>query len=64
MIVGGCLEPEPYGMLVGVAGQNQDLADLVNGVLARLQQDGTLDRLIAGHLSSEQTAPAPGQECT
>lgn len=54
-IVGPSLEPERYGMLVGLNGQHQDLADLVNGVLAQLDTDHTLQRLTTFWLNPDQT---------
>ena len=55
-IVGPSLEPERYGMLVGLSnGQHQDLADLVNGVLAQLDTDHTLERLTTFWLNPDQT---------
>ncbi len=54
-IVGEPLEDEPYGMLVGLQGQPPDLANLVNGVLDQMHNDGTLGNLINFWYRADQT---------
>jgi polar amino acid transport system substrate-binding protein len=56
-MVGESLGVEPYG--VGVNKDNADLVRFVNGVLDRLRDDGTWERLYATHLQSFGPSPGP-----
>ena len=48
---------EPYG--VGVKRENSDLVRFVNGVLERMRDDGTWERLYDAHLRSLGPSPGP-----
>lgn len=56
-IVGESLGVEPYG--VGVNRDHADLVRFVNGVLDRLREDGTWERLYTTHLQSFGPSPGP-----
>lgn len=56
-MVGESLGVEPYG--VGVNKNNPDLVRFVNGVLDRLREDGTWERIYAAHLQSFGPSPGP-----
>lgn len=55
-VVGDSMGKEPYG--VGVKLENDDLVRFVNGVLERIRQDGTWERLYDAHL--QELGPSPG----
>jgi polar amino acid transport system substrate-binding protein len=55
-VVGDNMSDEPYG--VGVKLGNDDLVRFVNGVLERIRQDGTWERLYDTHL--QELGPSPG----
>lgn len=48
---------EPYG--VGIKKENSDLVRFVNGVLGRIRDDGTWERLYEAHLRSLGPSPGP-----
>ncbi|SEL60567.1 glutamate ABC transporter substrate-binding protein [Rhodococcus maanshanensis] len=56
-IVGGSLEPEPYG--IGINSADQELVRFVNGTLDRMRSDGTWARLYDRWLSVLGPAPTP-----
>ena len=56
-VVGPDMSDEPYG--VGVNMKNSDLVRFVNGVLDRMRQDGTWQRLYDAHLRSLGPSPGP-----
>jgi polar amino acid transport system substrate-binding protein len=56
-VVGDSVSDEPYG--IGVKIQNSDLVRFVNGVLERMRQDGTWQRLYDAHLQSLGPSPGP-----
>jgi polar amino acid transport system substrate-binding protein len=56
-VVGPNMSDEPYG--VGVKKENGDLVRFVNGVLERMRQDGTWERLYDAHLRSLGPSPGP-----
>jgi polar amino acid transport system substrate-binding protein len=56
-LVGPSLGDEPYG--VGIKLGNDDLVRFVNGVLDRIREDGTWERLYAARLQSLGPSPGP-----
>jgi polar amino acid transport system substrate-binding protein len=56
-MVGDSMGIEPYG--VGVKKENDDLVRFVNGVLERLRDDGTWERLYEARLQHD-LGPSPG----
>ena len=56
-VVGPSIGIEPYG--VGVKKENSDLVRFVNGVLERMRDDGTWERLYEARLRSLGTSPGP-----
>lgn len=56
-VVGGSIAVEPYG--IGVKKENTDLVRFVNGVLDRMRDDGTWQRLYDANLRSIGQAPDP-----
>jgi polar amino acid transport system substrate-binding protein len=56
-VVGDSMGIEPYG--VGVKRENEDLVRFVNGVLDRMREDGTWERLYADRLRSLGPSPGP-----
>jgi polar amino acid transport system substrate-binding protein len=56
-VVGESVSDEPYG--IGVNTDNSDLVRFVNGVLERMRQDGTWERLYDAHLRSLGPSPGP-----
>jgi polar amino acid transport system substrate-binding protein len=55
-VVGDSVSEEPYG--VGVKKDHSDLVRFVNGVLERIREDGTWERLYDAHL--QDLGPSPG----
>jgi polar amino acid transport system substrate-binding protein len=56
-LVGESLGDEPYG--VGIKKENEDLVRFVNGVLDRIREDGTWERLYEARLQSLGPSPGP-----
>jgi polar amino acid transport system substrate-binding protein len=56
-VVGPSIGVEPYG--VGVKKENSDLVRFVNGVLERMRDDGTWERLYEARLRSLGPSPGP-----
>ena len=56
-VVGDSMGIEPYG--VGVKKESEDLLRFVNGVLERMREDGTWERLYANRLQSLGPSPGP-----
>jgi polar amino acid transport system substrate-binding protein len=56
-VVGSSIAVEPYG--IGVKKENADLVRFVNGVLDRMRDDGTWQRLYDANLRSLGPAPEP-----
>jgi polar amino acid transport system substrate-binding protein len=56
-VVGDSIAKEPYG--IGVNQQQEDLVRFVNGVLEKIRNDGTWERLYAARLL-EELGPSPG----
>jgi polar amino acid transport system substrate-binding protein len=55
-VVGDSIAEEPYG--IGVKKENKDLVRFVNGVLEKIRDDGTWQRLYEGRL--QELGPSPG----
>jgi len=56
-VVGDSIAKEPYG--IGVNQQQEDLVRFVNGVLEKIRNDGTWERLYEARLL-EELGPSPG----
>jgi polar amino acid transport system substrate-binding protein len=56
-VVGGSIAVEPYGL--GIKKESTDLVRFVNGVLDRMRDDGTWQRLYDANLRSLGPAPEP-----
>ena len=55
-VVGDSIAEEPYG--IGIKKENSDLVRFVNGVLERIRNDGTWERLYGARL--RELGPSPG----
>ena len=55
-MVGDSIAKEPYG--IGVNTKNEDLVRFVNGVLEKIREDGTWQRLYEARL--QELGPSPG----
>ena len=55
-VVGDSVAVEPYG--IGIKKENTDLVRFVNGVLEKIRDDGTWQRLYEARL--EELGPSPG----
>ena len=56
-VVGDSIAKEPYG--IGIKKENSDLVRFVNGVLEKIRDDGTWQRLYEAHLQALGPSPGP-----